>query len=179
MARDPTWITGVARLIGVPPVVGWGRTPPGGWDACGRRDAVPLQWCCSLAIQCNHHEPRALLRRSIVTWWMSHHPSGPPRRASSDAWPLVDAGPVLAGCCVARTCCTACWIRACSRRGVWGAAVGQRSALRPRPHAPRVRSARHAVWASRTSTGYVVVCIPVLRAGWTPSAPTAGWRFWM
>src|SRR5215468_3798444 len=61
MAREPTWITGVACLIGASPLVGRGRALPGGWDAWGRRDAVPLQERLSLAIQWDHHAPRALL----------------------------------------------------------------------------------------------------------------------
>src|SRR5262249_43379732 len=46
---------------------GAGSCPPDGWDAWGRRDAVPLQERLSLASQWDHHAPRTLLRRAIVT----------------------------------------------------------------------------------------------------------------
>src|SRR5215467_5870767 len=87
MARDPTWIAGVPVVIGASPLVEQGRAPPDGWNAWGRRDAVPVQERLSLASQWDHHAPRTLLRRAMVTWWRSHHPSGPPRLASSRAWP--------------------------------------------------------------------------------------------
>src|SRR5262249_31241592 len=80
MAREPTWIAGVAVVIWTPPLGGRGRAPPGGWDAWGRRDAVPWQQRCSLAIQWDHHAPRAL--RPCRAWrgacsgpfsWVSLH----------------------------------------------------------------------------------------------------------
>ena len=59
--------------------------------------------------------------------------------------------------------------------GICGPAVG------PAAAAARAAGAQRAPCGVGLAyvPGYVVVCIPVLRAGWTLSAPTAGWRFWM
>ena len=118
--------------------------------------------------------------------WVSHNPTPArcgKRLCQQTAWralPRHFQRMQRAGSAVTPALIRPAGSRPVRQRVAWGGAtVGQRSALRARPHAPRVRSARHAAWASCTSTGYVVVCIPVLRAGWTPSAPTAGWRFWM
>ena len=74
MAREPTWIVGMALVICVPPLGQSLAALVGGCCSSGIPLMAfyalsPLQERCSLATQRDHQDPRALLRCSRGAWW--------------------------------------------------------------------------------------------------------------